>query len=341
MNRDVALAGAAVGVVLVTLLAVVALPGVLADPSEEGPVRPGPADIAEVNIGSDPADVRGGTVTLDVETRVRHRGNPTPNVTLMVRVVDADSGLVATTETVDVGTLRGDREVPVETNVTVEREGGYHVRTVLYQDGRRIDEDGKTVRGLSALTPTYARTSVGFTDAEALPPLSFSVAEADAGNNRTALELAASLTNRGDDVSEDLRVTFVLRQAESNIVAARTSADVGNIRPGRTETTTARVAVPRGYNYYVDAVLLKDGVVVDSARTAANLDPTKRISVNETEEEVELRVEDFESDDAERPTAEGTETQAATGAPGFGPVVAVAALLAAALLARRRGGTDE
>ncbi|RDI72428.1 DUF7490 domain-containing protein [Halopelagius longus] len=337
MNRDAALAGAAVGVVLVALLASVALPGVLADPTEDGPVRPGPVRISEVNIGSDDAQVRGGTVTLSVDTRIEHHGNPTENVTLLVRAVDSESGLVETSRTVDVGTLRDDAETAVTTNVTVERQGGYRIETVLYQDDRRVDESGKTVSGLEALTPAYARSDVRFSETNALPPLSFSVARADAGNNRTTLELAASLTNGGDDRSEDLQVQFVLRQAESNIVAARTTAGVGAIRPGRTATTTARVTVPRDYNYYVDAVLLKDGVVVDSARTAANLDPTKRISVNETETEVELRVEDFEgggNGGGERPTEAGGEpTDAST--PGFGPVVAVVALLASALLARR------
>lgn len=337
MNRDAALAGAAVGVVLVALLASVALPGVLADPTEDGPVRPGPVRISEVNIGADDAQVRGGTVTLAVDTRIEHRGNPTENVTLLVRAVDSESGLVETTRTADVGTLRDDAETSVTTNVTVERQGGYRIETVLYRDDRRVDESGKTVSGLEALTPAYARSDVRFSETSALPPLSFSVARADAGNNRTTLELAASLTNGGDGRSEDLRVQFVLRQAESNIVAARTAADVGAIRPGRTATTTARVTVPRDYNYYVDAVLLKDGVVVDSARTAANLDPTKRISVNETETDVELRVEDFEGggdDGRERPTEAGGEPTGAS-TPGFGAVAAVVALLASALAARR------
>lgn len=337
MNRDAALAGAAVGVVLVALLASVALPGVLADPTEDGPVRPGPVRISEVNIGSDDAQVRGGTVTLSIDTRIEHRGNPTENVTLLVRAVDAESGLVETTRTVDVGTLRDEAETSVTANVTVEREGGYRIETVLYQDDRRVDEDGKTVSGLEALTPAYAQTDVRFSERDALPPISVSVAEADAGNNRTTLELDASLTNGGDGRSEDLRVQFVVRQAESNIVAARTASDVGAIRSGRTATTTTRVTVPRDYNYYVDAVLLKDGVVVDTARTAANLDPTKRISVNETEEEVELRVEDFEGGGSDR-RGERTESPnygTATSTPGFGPVAALLALLASALIARR------
>lgn len=337
MNRDAALAGAAVGVALLALLAVVTVPGVLADPAADDPVRPGPVDVTEMNIGYDESDVRGETVTLGVETRVRHRGNPTPNVTLLVRAVDAESGLVETTRTVDVGTLDDDGERAVQTNLTVERAGGYHVEAVLFRDDVRVDETAKTVRGLEALTPPYARTTVSFSDRAALPPLSVSVD--DAAENRTTLNLVASLTNAGDSAAGDLSVTFVLRQADSNVVAARTTGDVGAIRPGRTATTTATATVPSGYNYYLDAVLTRDGVVVDTARTAVNLDPTRRISVNETEEDVEFRVEDFESDDDADRVERETETEmagTATSQPGFGVAAAAVALLAAALLARRR-----
>jgi PGF-CTERM protein len=332
MPRDRTLAAGAAGLVAVALLTAAAVPGVLADPTDEGPTRPGPVRIAETTIA--PGTVSGETTVLHVQTRLDHRGNPTPNVSVRFRATDAESGFVAATRTVDVGTLDEDGETPVETNLTVEREGGYRVEATVFRDGERIGSGGKVVSGLEALTPAYARTSVGFTDSEALPPVALSVGAVE--GNRTTLNLAATLTNRGDDPSEDLRVTVVLRQADSNIVAARTEAGVGTIRPGRTETVELRATVPSQYNYYVDAVLWKDGVVVDTARTAANLDPTERISVNETRREVELRVEDFAGSDdggaGDRP--EPTET-VSTSAPGFGIGAAVAALLSLALLARR------
>jgi PGF-CTERM protein len=288
--------------------------------------------IAETSIA--PGTVSGQTTVIHVQTRLDHRGNPTPNVTVRFRATDAESGFVAATETVDVGTLEDDGETLVETNLTVEREGGYRIEATVFRDGERVGSGGKTVSGLEALTPEYARTSVGFTDSAALPPVSFSVGSVS--ENRTRLDLAATLTNRGDEPSEDLRVTVVLRQADSNIVAARSEAPVGTIQPGRTETVETQVTVPSQYNYYVDAVLWKDGVVVDTARSAANLDPTERISVNETEREVELRVEDFSGEDGDRPRPEATEARTvSTSAPGFGVGVAVVALLSLALVARR------
>jgi PGF-CTERM protein len=334
MPRDRTLAAGAAGLVAVALLTAAAVPGVLADPADEGPTRPGPVRIAETTIA--PGTVSGETTVLNVQTRLDHRGNPTPNVSVRFRATDAESGFVADTRTVDVGTIEEEGERLVETNLTVEREGGYRVEATVFRDGERVGSGGKVVSGLEALTPEYARTSVGFSNEEALPPVAFSVASAS--DDRTTLDLAATLTNRGDDASEDLRVTVVLRQADSNIVAARSAAEVGTIRPGRTETVETQVTVPSQYNYYIDAVLWKDGVVVDTARSAANLDPTERISVNETRREVELRVEDFSENDGgvatEAPREEGTITTS-TSAPGFGVGVGVAALLAVALLARR------
>ena len=335
MRRETALAGGVVGVVVVAIVAAVLVPGALADPTEDRPVRPGPVDIADVDLSA--GEVTGDTVVLNVETRLDHRGPPARNVILRVQAVDAESGLVETSTTVGVGDLTAEREVTVPTNLTVEREGGYRVRTVVYRDGQRIDSGARELRGLEALQPSYARSDVRFTDREALPPVSFSVAETD--GERTTLAMQAALTNGGDEQPEDLEVTLTLRQADSNIVANRTTVPVESVRPGRTETVDARLTGPSGYNYYIDAVLLKDGVVVDTARGAANLDPSETISVNETRRDVELRVGDFTRGDGgagDRPVPERTGAPTESAGPGFGTGVTLVALVALALLARRK-----
>ena len=337
MNRETALTAAAVGVVAVALLVAAVVPGVLADPTDRGPLPPGRVTLAD-DLALAPSDVNGQTATLNVQTRLQHYGNAANNVTVRFRAVDAESGLVETTRTVEVGNLTRDGERTVEANLTVRREGGYRIETVVFRDTERVDSGTTTVRGLEALTPAYAETSVGFTDSDVLPPVSVSVA--DTTDDRTTLSLSGSLTNRGDDPSENLQVTLLLRQADSNLVAGRQTVDVGTIRPGRTATVETELTVPSNYNYYVDAVLWKDGVMVDTARSAANLDPQRRIQVNESVEDVEFRVEDFEpgsgsdgrsSADRGRETATTTETSS----PGFGVGAAVVALLASALLVRR------
>ncbi|WP_224268269.1 DUF7490 domain-containing protein [Haloprofundus salinisoli] len=335
MNRETTFAAAATVVAVVSLVAAAVVPGALADPTDDGPLRPGPVQVEEVPIA--PGAATGETATLAVEARLEHRGNPTDNVTVLFRAIDSESNLVETSHTADVGTLTGDRETPVRANLTVAREGGYEIETIVFRDGERVDRATRRVSGLEALTPAYADSNVGFAESTALQPVSVSVGSAD--GDRVSLDLSAALTNGGDAPTSDLEATFVVRQAESNVVADRVTVPVGEIRAGRTSTVDASVTVPGEYNYYVDAILWRDDVHVDSARSVANLDPTERISANVTEREVEFEVEDFESGGAE--TTAATEdggayrgTQSDT--PGFGVVVAVVALLAAALLARRR-----
>jgi PGF-CTERM protein len=92
--------------------------------------------------------------------------------------------------------------------------------------------------------------------------------------------------------------------------------------------------VPEGYNYYLDATLWRDGVLIDSARSTANLDPSRTLSADETREEVEFEVGDFESSGGGgQPTSDASRLDTQT--PGFGPVVALVALLSVGLLARR------
>ncbi|WP_224448975.1 DUF7490 domain-containing protein [Haloprofundus salilacus] len=334
MNRETAFVAAAAVVVAASLVAAAVVPGALADPTDDGPLRPGPVQVEEVPIT--PGDATGETATLVVEARLSHWGNPTENVTVLFRAADSESNLVETSRSVDVGTLTGDRETPVRANLTVAREGGYEIETVVYRDGERVDRASRRVSGLEALTPPYAESNVAFAESTGLQPVSVAVGSAD--GDRVSLDLSAALTNGGDEPTGDLEVTFVVRQAESNVVADRVTVPVGEIRAGRTSTADASVTVPDEYNYYVDAILWRDDVHVDSAQSVANLDPTERISPNVTEREVEFEVEDFESNDGNGgyDDGRGVERTTSTDTPGFGVVAGVVALLAATLLTRRR-----
>ena len=334
MSRERLLAGSAAAVLALALLTATLAPGVLASPAEDDPVRPGPVGVEEVAVAH--GDVGGATAELRLHARIDHDRNPTDNVSVRFRAYDAESGLLAAEQSVDVGTLRGDASVPVNATLRVDREGGYRLETTVFRDGRRVDRSSTEVRGMEALTPAYARTDVRFTESDVVPPVAVSVDAVD--GNRTTLRVAASLTNAGDEPSEDLRVELLFRQADSNLVADRTSVDVGDIRPGRTTDAATTLTVPANYNYYVDAALYKDGVLVDSARSTANLDPRETISANRTEREVEFSVGDFAGgggSDGGRMTDRADNGTAVTN-PGFTAVLAVVALLAAALLARRK-----
>jgi PGF-CTERM protein len=272
-------------------------------------------------------EVTGERATLQVAPQLRHDGNTAPNVSVRFRAVDAESGLVETTDRVPVGDLETDGERAVPANLTVEREGGYRIEAIVYSGDRRMDTVERRVSGLDALTPGYARSTVRFTDDAALPALSVGVAEAR--ENRTTLEVSPSLVNRGDEPAEGLRIGLTLWQAESNVVAVRTTVDAGAVRPGRTASAATTVSVPTGYDYYVDAVLYRDGVVIDTARGAVNLDPSETVSVDEIRREVAFEAGDVEGGEGAGDRARESRATASGGQPGFGAGVALVALLGA------------
>lgn len=335
MRRDALLTGAA-GTVLVGLLVVAALaPGIAADPTEDR-TRPGHTSVRDTAFATD--RVGGETVTLNVTTLLEHRGGPSRNLTVAYRMVDEDTGLVAATATRDLGDVTGDREVETHVALTVERAGDYDLLTTLYSDGRRIDTARSGVSGTENLVPAYAKSAVTFhqfAGARAIPPVQYGIERVDDG--RVRVNVTAYLTNGGDAVAEDLRVQLVARQADSNVVADAATVPVGAVEPGRSATPSATLAVADNYTYYLDAVLWKDGVIVGSTRTVADLNPRRQVGPNTTE--VDLDSGDFaaETDEPEEPapTEEMSTPTPSGGQPGFGIAAAAAALCGAALLARR------
>lgn len=337
MRREALLAGGAAAVLSALVLAAVVVPGITATPSEDR-LRPSRLDIRETSLSA--GEVGGQTATIEITTRLSHRGGPASNIEVDYRAIDEDTGLVVDRTTVSMGNITGDREVEAVGSLTVPREGGYDLETVVYEDDRRIEEGRTRVRGVGSLVPAYADSPVRFHQfdgANSIPPIEYSIQRVE--NNRTTVNVSAYLTNSGDEPVDDLRVVLVARQADSNIVADRVSVPIGEIRPGRTATPSAEMTVPDEYSYYLDAVLWKDGVIVGSARAAADLDPTRTVPENQTREDVDLDSDEFaaETEEPARDRSERTPTRGGTaaGGPGFGVAAAIAALAGAGLLARR------
>lgn len=333
MQREWMLAGTVVVVVLVTLVAAIVVPGALADRTENEPE--GEIRIEEISIGAD--RVGGERLDLSTDVRLAHSGGISENVTVELRAVGLDSGLVETSRTVELGAVDEDGELAVEEPLTVQRGGDYRVEAIVYQNGVRQTTGSKSVRGTAALTPGYPASPVQFhrfTEYD-LPVIEYTIQNSD--DDSATLGVDTYLTNSGDSDAENLRIEFKARQVESGIVATEREVTVDTVSPSRTTRPGTELTVPSQYNYYLDAILWKDGVIVDTARAGATLDPSVQVPENVSERDVELQVGDFDSE-SQAPTPEpeldGTDGDGA----GFGVGVALVALLGGALLARYKNG---
>jgi len=331
MRPEALLGAAAAAAVLVAVALAAFVPGFVSAPAPEPDEPPARLDVGEMTLSA--GEVTGETATLESTVFLRHRGGTADNVSVVARATDADSGLVVDTTSRTLGTLENDGEREVPLSVTVPREGGYEVATLLYVDGERVDAASATVRGVDALTPPYARSAVRFHDFRSRPSVEYRVASVEDG--RATLNVASYLTNGGDVTESDLRLEVTARQADSNVVADRSETRPGGLAAGRTARQSVRVTVPDGYNYYLDVTLWRDGVIIDSTRAAANLDPEETLAVNETRREVAFEASDFETDAPSAADREEAETAPAERQPGLGPVVAIVALLSGLFAARR------
>lgn len=343
MKREWILGVTLLGVVLVALLAAVLFPGALADRSEPQP--DGEVRLEEISISA--AEVGGERLTLGTDVRLEHTGGVSENVSVELRAVGLDSALVETSKTIDVGTVEKASEVSAAGTLRVERGGSYRIEAIVYRDGIRETTGSKTVRGTEALTPGYPDNPVEFHRfaRHDFPAIDYEIAASD--NDSATLDVGTYVTNGGEVPTDDLTLVLKARQVESGIIASERQIDVDSISASQTARPGSELTVPSGYNYYLDAILFDDGVVVDTARSGASLDPTERVQADETEREVELEVGDFDSDDRpdrnDRESADGggdgADAEASDGSgPGFGLAVGILAVVVGLGL-RARGQT--
>ena len=333
MRMETALAVAIGVVVVASLVAAVLVPGALAD-TETDDADPGHASVADATIATE--EVTADEVTLTVTARLDHRGGESEGLYVRVDATQADTGLHAATEVTTLDTLEGDEETEVPVEVTVPREGDYDLEVWLYDHGERQEGLERRVNGIGELKPPQAETSVEFsrfggTNSDVLDPVQVSVDEEH--GDEVSLELTAYLTNDGADETDDLEVEFVVRQNDSDLVTTRDRTPVGEIEPGHTATPSTTVQVPDGFNYYVDAVLWQDGVIVGDARGVANLDTDRPLVVDDETTDAGIEVEEGDDRRASPGDTPMPDEAGAEETPGFGVVVALAALAGALLLA--------
>ena len=330
MRRELVLGGTALLVVGATLVASVAVPGVIASATSD---RPPDVDVRELTLSA--GETGGERATLSVDLRLTG-GGPAGNVSVEYRAVDADSGLVVDTVRVPVdGALDGERRVVA--NLTVPRSGAYDVETVVYADGQRVDVGETRVSGLASLTPDYVETAVGFQRFERAP-FEFPTVEyavTDRSDGRAALNVSAYVVNGGRTVADEVEVVFTVRESDSGAVLDREATTVEGLAPGTTVTPSVTLGAADGEDYYLDVVLGRDGRVLDTARSTADLDPNASLSVDRSEQSDGLQVDGDDTD----PTPDRTTTVEETtgdGGPGLGVGAALVGIAVAVLVGRWR-----
>ena len=292
-------------------------------------------NIREVDVK--PADVTSAEVGLNITAYINHAGGKTENAYMLIRAIRSDTKLLAAQVSAPIPEAEADgtpgKTLIVSQDLKVERNGGYELKLLLFDNGSIVDSGSVNIAGLNAITPQSKKSGI------ILNNIDFIVSGVSAG--RVSIKSDIYLENRGPGASENLNLVIKARQADSNLLADKTSSETGVIPSEATAVKSVTLGVPDEYNYMVVVELWKGDVLINSWEKPVLLAPAKTVPKESEEKKVSIEVSKFMREGAPAGVAEGVRpypaaTQAMTPRePGFELLGGIAALMLVVILRRR------
>lgn len=285
--------------------------------------------IREVDVK--PTEVTSATVEVNVTAYINHAGGKTKNASMLLRAISSDTGLLATQATAPIPGTDSEKTLTISQHLKVERNGGYELKLLLFDNGSIRDSGSVNIQGLNAITPQSKRSGINLNN------IDFMVSGVSAG--RVTIEPDIYLENRGPEASENLKLIIKARQADSNLLADRASSETGVIASETTAVRRVKLEVPDEYNYMVAVELWKNDVLINTWEKPVLLAPAKTVPKESAEKKVNIEVSKFVREGAQGegikppyPTPSYAETPRE---PGFEALGAIMALMLVILLRRR------
>ncbi len=302
-------------------------------------VPPSNLNIRDVDVK--PVVVTSSQIDVNVTAYINHAGAKTQNATMLIRAISSDTRLLETQVSAPIPEIESDLEktLAISTNLNLERNGGYDLNILLFDNGSIMDSGSVSISGLNALTPMSKRSGV------ILNNIDFTVSNVSTG--KVSIKSDIYLENRGPQASENLKVTVKAREATSNLLADKTGTETGVIANETTAVKSVVLAVPEGYNYMVVVELWRGDTLINSWEKPVLLAPTKTVPKESVEKKTNIEVSKFvregvtagvamEKEGRYYPAATATPMYAgAPKEPGFEIFAGITALLIVFVLRRR------
>ena len=287
--------------------------------------------ITDIDISAE--RVTSTSVLLNVTTYIENNGNgESGEAELLLKAFDSASGLLVGESTTPAGSINKDRTVSVSQLIDVEREGGYRIDVVLFEDEKRLRQRSVQISGIGDLTPNINDIGIRIQEMDFLVE--------NVTDSRVAIGVDIYLTNEGDFTSEDLPMLVKAREVDAGLLADKVWITTGNIEKEKTIINSCEIAVPDGYNYIVEALIWKNDTIVERGVGVVQLNPKRTILKDEEIVSSDIRVRDFMEEAAEIEEMEygrvgGGATEKKT--PGFtSAMTGIAVMIAIFMLIRIR-----
>lgn len=295
-------------------------------------VPPSFLSIREVDVR--PVEVTSSRIEVNVTAYIDHAGGKTRNATMLIRAINSGTGLLGEQVYTSIPETESEKTLAVSRKLRVERDGGYELKILIFNNGSIVDSGSVTIRGMNAITPQSKRSGV------VLNNIDFTVSSVSKGN--VGINSDIYLENSGPEPSENLRMMVKAREAASHLLADKKSSETGVIENETTAVRTVQLVVPDEYNYMVVVELWKGDVLINKWEKPVLLAPTKTVPKESMEKKVDIEVSKFEREGGiaggpmEGRFPSPTPAYAMTPAePGFEVLAAVLALLVVIALRRR------
>jgi len=266
--------------------------------------------ITDIDISAD--RVTSANVVLNVTTYIENHGDRSGDVELLLKAFDSASGLLVDQDTIAVGSIQKRKTGIVSQPVKVEREGGYRVEVVLFEDDQRVDQRTLKVSGIGDLTPNIFDIGLRISEMDFLVE--------NVTDSKVIIGVDAYFTNEGDVTSEDLNVLIKAREVDAGLLADKTWISTGEIEKETTIIRSADIVVPDDYNYIVEALIWKNDTIVERGQGVVQLNPKRTIPEEEEIISEEIEVEEF----IRKPTYEPAPKKAM---PGFTALMLILIIL--------------
>ncbi len=288
--------------------------------------------IREVDVK--PLNVTSAIVEVNVTAYINHAGGKTTNASMLIRAIRSDTKLLeaqvfAPFNATETGK---DKTLIVSQNLKVERNGGYELKILLFDNGTILESGSVNIAGLNALTPQSKLSGI------MLNNIDFTVSGVSAG--RVTITSDIYLENRGSHATENLNLIVKAREAASNLLADKKTSETGVISSESTAIKNVKLEVPDEYNYMVVVELWKGDVMINTWEKPVLLAPSKTVPKETVEKKVDIEVSKFvrEGGVPEGVPPFAPPATAPTGLkkePGFEALAAITALIIVLVLRRR------
>ncbi len=299
------------------------------DVLQKEPTDPSYLSIREVDVK--PVEVTSARISVNVTAYIDHSGGKTRDAVMLIRAINSETKLLENQVTAPIPETDSKltKTLSVSTNINVERNGGYELNILLFDNGSIRDSGKVNILGLNALTPESKRSGVNLNN------IDFIVGSVSSG--KVSIRSDIYLENKGPDVSDNLNMIIKAREATSNLIADKKNAETGAITNESTVVRSVFLEVPEGYNYMVVVELWRGDTIINTWEKPVQLAPTKTMPKESVEKKTNIEVSKFvrEGGVPQESTREEGQRASQTAVPGFEIFAAISALLVMFILRRR------